>query len=599
VLFAPVVRAVACFAGVGTMGCGIVDLVAGKISVPKTVIIYNRRLGVLHRLLQVIALIWVLYNIIVTRPWNRVYTPVARGVEIWATPASDSAAAATTAGVKHCTDFSDYVYVYDSSFSYHPTKCLALPPGESFSKSGGKVFYTTYAKDVRNKRFVQGTAACTDLASSCPGNYTTETVNGLSLCKCASSEEFFVRNAEHQQLHVTHGYEVKTTLDGSSTQRGASKSKKATKVDTSGNSPTITEEDDQILSIITDTEGNECKVGGVSRWKQSMVATGVTGPLKDWLACGGMDLDAAEDSLLSFTAGESGTPRNRIAGADLSLTLTYYNPRAEGHPGDHDGVVCYIQVAAFPQFNSNTEVSYTTLPDTSDYQEGVVNYRYRYAYGVSVNFKAQGTFMQWDYQLLVTAFVTQIVILSVPATIISFIALYGAGLASKIYSRVANEPLSIVDQFHGFCARLLVSAQGFRSINEGGGKNLNRGKLLERISEAFYKPIQDGTLQAEEVARLADAVHTGLDPLREGGISVYEFIRASSSNEALRMKEIAAYFDDHRSVGCLEKIFGTTEKLSEATEGDEDHNKPPASVVKAAEAFAMPGQPSEDPEEKA
>jgi len=271
---------------------------------------------------------------------------------------------------------------------------------------------------------------------------------------------------------------------------------------------------------------------------------------------------------LSYTQGESGTPRPRIAGADLSLTLTYYNKASDGPPGDHDGVMCYITVNAFPQWNSNSAVSYTTLPDTSDYQVGSVNYRYRYAYGVSVSLEARGTFTQLDYQLLVTAFVTQLVIMAVPAQIIAIVALYGAGLASKIYARVANEQLSIAGQFHGFCTRLLNAAQGFHNLKGDGNKVLQRADLETKLLEAFHLSVSKGILDEKEVSKLADAVQGGLDPKKEGGISVHEFIRATQSNEALRMQEISAYFDDNRKVGILETLFGTTEKLNEATDVD-------------------------------
>merc|ERR1740121_3458138 len=103
--------------------------------------------------------------------------------------------------------------------------------------------------------------------------------------------------------------------------------------------------------MIEDYEGNPCTVGGRSEFTQA--DTSINGPLKDWLACAGLDLDLATSSTGATVSGNPaiGPPRFRIAGAELLLSLTFLNRAASGHPGadKHDGVVCVIRVSASPQ----------------------------------------------------------------------------------------------------------------------------------------------------------------------------------------------------------------------------------------------------------
>merc|ERR1719252_68071 len=99
-------------------------------------------------------------------------------------------------------------------------------------------------------------------------------------------------------------------------------------------------------------------------------------------------------------------------------------------------------------------------------------------------------------------------------------------------------------------------AQIFRGLTGSTSdkeRSLNEGDLLRYLQEAFAT-LQD--LDEEEVKKLADVVLVGCDPEGNGTIEKQEYISAASRIEALRMEEVAEFFDHNRRKSFMEHIFG-------------------------------------------
>jgi len=501
-----------------------------SITINKSLAIKNQRLGLVFRVLQIAAVFLVLMQIAVSRAWTSNTKPVSYGLEMWTTPAS--VAAAGNMAVPHCNDSLSLQYVYNENTTYGPTSCKRLSAGEAYNKNGPNIFFPIFVMDT----YVLGSdKKCADVTCSAK----QKKVDMIDSCECQEKDDFFVKNPEENILVINHGFAVdKVDMFGG-------------KVQDHGRS-VMEDDENEILTIVTlkGDKKTKCRVGGLLDWPLSSARQGIQGPLKDWMACGGVALDDAVPTSRSWMKGETKAPVARILGLNMQISLLYTNHHSE----DHKGAVCYIEVIALPLWNSHTAIAYTQVPTLYDSSS---SFRARYQFGISVSLQSSGTFLWFDLNALVLIITSSLVLLALPGTIVQFMATNCVGRLSKIYGAVAVESFNIVERFHGLCARLLGHKMSYEALTAGKGKaTLKQEGLLDNLTEVLEDEIKAGTLQENEIEKMAFFLMDQMDLAGNDCVSLQEFLAASNNNEAIKMTDLSSFFDDDFKMGILEKIFG-------------------------------------------
>eukprot|EP00929_Paragymnodinium_shiwhaense_P123786 TRINITY_DN9805_c0_g1_i1.p1 TRINITY_DN9805_c0_g1~~TRINITY_DN9805_c0_g1_i1.p1 ORF type:complete len:531 (-),score=119.00 TRINITY_DN9805_c0_g1_i1:453-2045(-) len=519
------------------MGLGVLWKGCSTIQLPKQLIIENARLGLLLRVLQLSAALFVFYNLIGSggAAWTTVLKPTGLGISVWrdfpttaaAAPSWCSAAALEAMGMS------------DGTYDYKPTRCKKLAPGESLLKVGTQLYFPTFVWDY----FVE--QAASGSCGACNGTgQTLEDEDGE--CQCTTMKQYLARDVDRQLIVFNHGYQVHLSDE----KQSATSTADASIV-------TIFKPSDRAIE-----KNMECKIGGKSR--HGVSPSGIRGTVEEFLACAGVRLN--EESSSPGVHTPTDTPHHpslRLSGVVLKMTLNY----KQRHSDDHDGVVCEVTITADEVWNTMNSMAYTDVPDP-DTEVG--SYRYRYMYGVSFNTEVVGTFHEFDYNQLITFLCAQLVILGLPPTIVSFVALYLVGVLSHVYQTAANQKLIIKKKIAGFCTRLMGHTQTFKKITgqESVDFEMSSDDLTTVLQEVFSAQVKNGMLCEKEVEAMASTVMEHLDKDGGGVVTAGEFLEACSANEDISVSAVAKLFDKERSRGIGEVIFGNLNVEAEAAPAD-------------------------------
>jgi hypothetical protein len=495
----------------------------GTVTVPKLLVIHNKRLGFLNLVLTVFFVGLALFNIFATNAYLMVSIPVEAGLAIWMD--TDVSRSASTA---HCSSPTAFHYDYSATYLYRPDRCQIVEPGEEYTKFPGSLFVPTYIADTHY-------------------NYS-------SGGRTEISDEFLVKDAEKQFLFISHGYQVpKPGFLGTSSDT------ETTSALTSSDPST------DILTVVLGTDGKACTVGGKAVWTTAdmLIKGGIQGTVEDFITCAGKTLDDKGGQSYVSTSGTR--PQYRIGGMSLTIHIDYYNAIAvpsnikSDHP--HDGVTGVLRVQANDVWTSEVAMGYAVPPGQGTNGNVATNakFRRRYQSGISIKAQASGVFKEWNYNAMIAALVQALVFISLPATIIKPIAFKMVGLLSKIYTRVATEQLNVVTRLPGLAARLMSQAAAFRTLtkqDEKISRGMNQLEAGTYMQEAFHKQMESGMLDQKELDQMVSHMMDQLDAAGSGDISVDEFLIAASSNEAVSVEDLAKIYDAERKRGLGEKCLG-------------------------------------------
>lgn len=504
-----------------------------SITVEKRLKIRNPRLGILFRFLQVGFAVIIVLMAGVAQQYRTETLPVGYGIEMWASSGpSDKMSKMTEL---HCSDPASYNYEYSANFIYNPTECRRLPTSESYTKAGNNLYFPTYI----DEDYVTETDASTCANLFCDASVgEVKTENGAE-CKCQKHTSFFTRNPEEHIVHINHGFSVDAI-------NAFGRFDKTLKTQTTGG---VVEEDFDITTIII-KDGDiktPCEVGGKSKWSMADSKYGISGSLKEWIACGSADAQDLEVySEGSKGPGKTDAPRARITGLTMNFKLQYQGPNV--HVEDVDGVVCYVTVETIKGFNTRNTVAYTSLPSPRNPNDQI--YRSRYASVIGISISSTGVFKFIDFNAVILVVTSSLVLLAMPQTITTLVALYAVGRLSKIYAATATERFGIVDRLHCVCARILGWKKTYDLMTEGSGK-LTADDLQKELQTILKD--EEG-LQPEEIDKMAKIVTLELGK-DTGSVTLQSYLEACSQNESVKLKEIATFFDDHAKVPFQEKIF--------------------------------------------
>merc|ERR1711988_805727 len=112
--------------------------------------------------------------------------------------------------------------------------------------------------------------------------------------------------------------------------------------------------------------------------------------------------------------------------------------------------------------------------------------------------------------------VNTIVMVGVPARMLYYVMLYGAGLLSEIYYSAACENLDVYRSFSGAAARMMAAANAFQAMTqqldcETGLREMEKSQVLIRMRAIMNRHFERGTLDESELEALVACMFEGMD----------------------------------------------------------------------------------------
>lgn len=528
-----------------------------QIPLPKQAVIVNLRLAIVYRLLQAAAVgaaFWQLWA-----QNSTLYVPSRMDLTYWR-----GKGAAGLDDVKHCTDLKAYEYNYGGGWLYKPASCKTFPAGEDFQKTANGMFFMTFTQDtITETEYTE--ERCEALRSVC----RTETFTPLPVnptaeqtCMCSSLYETFVKNPEMRRMVWQHAYSVSDSHDGKSFQEGNSV------LDYYTSGKRLGEQlPGKLLTRVMKPNGEPCNVSG--QWQfLSGVDLEIGGSIKEWLSCGGYDLDDQSERTRSNDKGENMAPHLRTTGVVITLELRYQNH----HPEVKGDVVtvCDAYVQVTPTWNAMQSTESAQF-DKMDARQGSRS-RFRWSQGVSFRFQKGGSFSYFDFRVLLTTIVSAVVLFGVPITIVNLVALYGIGLISRIYRNVLRQNFDATGEVPGFFARMMLHNAGFRDLTNQQSvvaeelAPMPTAIIDRKLRECFKADLEAGAkanLDHGEVENMAKVVLAGFhSEFHNSSNSVAGspagFVQACSSNEAFNPETFLHFMDEGRNRHCLERLLDPT-----------------------------------------
>ncbi len=249
----------------------------------------------------------------------------------------------------------------------------------------------------------------------------------------------------------------------------------------------------------------------------------------------GLDLLARDDETVPY-------PYARLSGVTLIMTFKYYTRalaprRYKWRSGEKAGdTICIVEVT--PQYTWSSQASdiqqsinYTDDPffinpererrpenATEPLLEGIqVDYQRN---GIELRFKITGqtAYHRQDYTkcflgnmgrfeffCLVNAVITGAVLLGFAQIAISYVAIYGLGVASTLYAEHMEEPVNWRKDYARFAVHSLVAGMAFRRLDDDGSGTLDRQEIYKHLAAIFQGERENSQiLSLDEVACLAD-----------------------------------------------------------------------------------------------
>jgi len=527
-----------------------------SVSVPKRLIIQNRRLGVCYRILQIAFAAAMISYCAVMESWKAYNRPTSSSLVTWCHSEADMLGmvqSSNTSSNSHCMQPEAYHYKgQDSDFSSRPSSCVRLADYDACYESGGQLFLPTVVQDTDIWRG-SGKACGVHHQLQCRGRSATARYDETAgSCSCIVENQYLAESPESRQVLILHGYEV--DLRGGHRDRlirGSADSRSFT--ESWGGRIEVLE--GELITLIRTPTGEACAVGGRSEWMPADASRGIGGSLKEWLACAGVDL---ETDPKRFKPTASFPDHLRTMGLTLLLSLRYENVGLD----TFRRVYCTVNVDVIVEWTRRSYIDFTVLPSPSNNATEAL--RKRLAYGVAVELRVSGRMYTYNIATFFSFLVESIVVMQLPLFIVQFISLYCMGIISEIYRSAKRTRLNIFQHFHSALSRMVLAEMGFRGIV--GGKwqgsvadlELTETELYQHITDIFSEQINSGVLQVAEVRRMVAITFKQLDVNGGGSICCNEFIKSCLAGEQITVDIMARFFDDDARVGVVRKSLDSS-----------------------------------------
>jgi len=275
---------------------------------------------------------------------------------------------------------------------------------------------------------------------------------------------------------------------------------------------------------------------------------GISGTLNELLACAGVTLDSNPATLVAGTL--VGPSHLRTMGFKLELNL-YVSQDLFGD------LTCDITVLATP---ITTVAYHNNLIPSAFPNMGALADRMR-VHGVDMNVHVRGRISTWSLKSFVQGAVDILVVLSIPRTILYFLAMYMMGPISQVYRGAARSRLNIFSKFHSSIAKMLLAEVAYRGLVNDFTSHLNDlcsvtpSSLLQRLVDIF-----DGLLQEEEILKLAAVVFKNMDQDSTDEIGAKEFMKSCTDDGEMGLATLVRFF---RHNDAIDRRFGLQNLLDD------------------------------------
>lgn len=502
--------------------------------VPRMLAIQSKRLAALHKLLQALIIILVLYYCVETGIWKEDCPMEPWSTAILSGSANRSAGINSTVG--HCATLPEAV----------PRVCRPLSQDEAFVFVKNGVFIPTVISE--SSSWDGSGEACRMNATqqwcqdSVPAGAFKSDIAGR--CSCQGTDRFYVLDPLQERLKIFHGYRARLS-SGTSVLGGS-----AMTADVHFAGRYLYQESGELLTIFQSLGGSRCLVGGRSTWTRTDASNGISATLEELLICAGLSLEMSPDMLAkgAFTYQSGITLRDM--GLSLELQFAY---SSTGFLSQRPQV-CHVTVTALPNFISHHSRG-TRL-------DGAMRWT-REANGVVLTTVLHSTYQRFHLPTLVNSLVNLFVIMQIPLTIVQLLALYCLGSVSKIYRNARQTNLNIFTQLHSFIAKHLLAVVGFRGLvgvwngSVSSMPKLSKEALLDQLEDVFAEECNNDILHCTDIMRMVNVVFQHMDTDGSGEIGFREFVQACNGQESHELATLAHFFRPQKKKN-LGRLFDST-----------------------------------------
>eukprot|EP00931_Biecheleriopsis_adriatica_P086150 TRINITY_DN60869_c0_g1_i1.p1 TRINITY_DN60869_c0_g1~~TRINITY_DN60869_c0_g1_i1.p1 ORF type:complete len:622 (+),score=84.94 TRINITY_DN60869_c0_g1_i1:84-1949(+) len=492
----------------------------------KTVQINDWRLALAYWIMVLGAILYLLWNLSVTRAHYEYAVPVG-GTSHWAgtSMASDlyfdsQGACEGSCGQAsgyydalgkmkrwsegkggsygYCND-SSYDFYYSAEWVYGPFRCAWAPAAKTWRKTMNTMFVTTATEATTEKCFTASQGV--EDASGCDSLFASSglpCVQGASYlvgrCCCSSKDYFFNAAVEHLSIEFDHSFTSTWDTDLKSAQASLPR--------------TLIRD-----SSCVETPENSCDLVEIPSGSTVKI------PVQRLLSMLGVNLD---NDACEQRGGQSSNyvgstcPKARLTGMQLDLQLTYYNfdLYQAGSMGDlapeDTPPVCIVDVAPKITWTSlgndiseNNEPSWAKGAGFVEAAESINMYRY----GILVNFKeGSGKIGRFQFAHLVSTLLDSVVLLGLATVVTTYLARFCMGSLSQTYENAINERMSFAREIARFASFAWLGSSVFTCIHKSRNSVVGESEL-----ENALKVWLDDEMTEDEMKRYSEAVFDLLD----------------------------------------------------------------------------------------
>jgi hypothetical protein len=303
----------------------------------------------------------------------------------------------------------------------------------------------------------------------------------------------------------------------------------------------------RLMTIILKADRSRCSVGGQAVWSADAVARGISGSIKEWLACAGVTLDTDPQSVF---ASKTMTPKHlRTLGLAMQLVLEYTNVHSEPN---HDGVVCFVTVKVEP-LSAAAALEHTDIVQLPLPSQNQTAWRTRASRGVAVSLKASGRYRYFNLSAAPQVLINMLVLFQLPALVLNFIVLRCLGKRSKVYRNARTSRLDPLQQIFSAITRSMVAEAGFRATLGGaweGGmadlEGLTQEHLFHHLRHVYRDELKSGAIQEAQLQQVALAAVHRLGTTETGTVSCAQFVRACMASDSVSLQDVAGVVTEYQ-----------------------------------------------------
>lgn len=504
--------------------------------------------GIVHRLSQIAALIYVVVSMVSGSSWAKLTVPIG-SVNPWAEPGNYSRIAKTTA------DYADFVYCSNPAYAYdygndwvygtdaNPPVCNSPNSYTITQKTVDSVFFTTAYIENNEHGFPCSSYADTAARLAyCegqldPGSTLEEYTNGQ--CVCTGPEKTYYPLAiEEMAVAFDHFFYANVKLANGKSLEGQSNNADA--------SPTL-----DTTYVAADGSETHFSAGPpitiplqdlLYQSHHAYCDQGTPADLRDGVEDGecktGITLDEANiDQGKADVTNSSKYPAFRTTGVAVTVQIEYTNTKSNGQAKLNNQNV-KATITSTVQSGSWASVGGSTT--YIDYPSGAVGAQTwklssQYKQGILVTMTATGKIYTFDFFYMVDVIVAGIVLLGFANTVADFFAFYGLGNGqSTVLRNKRCEKVSKKSEFAETGLKAAMAAQAFSYFDPDKNGVIESVDLVRGLAGIEKADGYGALLTPEQAHAIATAIisDADVDSKSFGSLDFAEFMTCVDGDAA-------------------------------------------------------------------